>query len=136
MIYTEDTWPSGRWRNFSIDEMKCHHTGICDVDPEFMDNLQLLRTDVNFPITVSSGYRHGTHPIEAAKEKPGTHTTGKAVDIVCYGLRAHRIIQEAHHYLGIGVKQHGPVQERFIHLDTVEAGELEHVTRGWIWSYQ
>ena len=136
MIYTPESWPEGRWRNFSWREMACKHTDICDVDPDMMDTLQLLRTDINAPITISSGYRHPTHPVEAKKDKPGTHTTGKAVDIVCYGVKAHRVLElAARHWHGIGVKQHGPMPERFIHLDMVEAGEIEHIPRPFLFSY-
>ena len=137
MIYTPESLPEGRWRNFSWRELACKHTDICDVDPDMMNTLQLLRTDINAPITISSGYRHPTHPVEAKKDKPGTHTTGKAVDIVCYGVKAHRVLElAARQWYGIGIKQHGPMNGRFIHLDMVKAGEVDHISRPWLWSYQ
>ena len=136
MIYTRENWPEGRWPSFSFDEAACHETGICDMDPEFMDMLQLCRDELGAPMSMTSMYRHHTHSIEAAKDNPGTHTTGKASDVACHGIRAHRMLEIlAPIFYGIGIKQSGPMNKRFIHFDLVEAGELSHVSRPWLWSY-
>lgn len=42
--------------------------------------LDVLR-EIFGPIEIVSGYRSPQHPIEAAKEKPGTHATGQAADL-------------------------------------------------------
>ncbi len=136
MIYTRETWPSGRWPSFSFDEAVCSQSGICYMDPDFMDALQDMRFELSAPMNMSSMYRDATHSIEAAKEYPGTHPTGKAGDVRCYGVMAHRILElGSQRFLGIGIKQHGPMNKRFIHFDMVEPGELPHVKRPWVWGY-
>jgi uncharacterized protein YcbK (DUF882 family) len=136
MIYTPETWPQDRWPNFSFGEASCQETGICDVDIPFMDLLQLTRDELHAPMNITSLYRHPSHTIEAAKETPGTHATGKAADVACHGHTAHRLLELlAPRFYGIGIKQSGPYQGRFIHFDLVEAGELSHVTRPWLWTY-
>ena len=82
------------------------------------------------PMTITSGYRDPKHPIEARKEKPGTHTTGLAADIACNGQDAYDILQIAFElgFSGIGVQQKGSA--RFIHLDMWEDGPRPNV-----WSY-
>ena len=49
-----------------------------------MSKLQMLRNVYGKPLKISSGYRHPTHPVEAAKgHSNGEHTTGNCADIVC-----------------------------------------------------
>ena len=99
-----------------------------------MDLLQELRLTYGKPMHVTSLYRHPTHPVEAKKDKPGTHTTGKAVDIAVGRGQAMQLIRIAlPHVTGLGVKQHG--KQRFLHFDVLQ-DELEHVTRPMIWSYR
>jgi uncharacterized protein YcbK (DUF882 family) len=132
-------WPKERWPNFSVHEMKCKETGICFVDESFMDKLQLLRSDLDRPLTITSGYRDVTHPIEAAKIKSGkpggAHITGKAVDIACDRELAYEVLARATKYgfTGIGIKQKG--DGRFLHLDTISDEDNFHVPRPTIWSY-
>ena len=81
-------------------------------------------------MTVTSGYRHETHPIEAEKDKPGIHTMGLAADIACGGSDAYHILQLAFQlgFTGIGVAQSG--RNRFLHLDT-----YTKPPRSNVWSY-
>jgi hypothetical protein len=60
-----------------------------------------------------------------------------AVDIGVYGDRAHAVIGEAYAlgFTGIGVRQHGPTDRRFIHLDTLTPEVAERFPRPTIWSY-
>ena len=69
------------WKNFSLEEFACKHTGENNISHELIDKLQLLRDKVGFPLIINSGYRSKEHPIEAAKEKPGIHAEGLAVDV-------------------------------------------------------
>ena len=119
--------------NFSAVEFRCKHTGSLRMDEGFMARLQALRTDYGKPMTISSGYRDKTHPIEAAKSEPGAHSTGHACDVVVSGGDALKLIALAvkHGFTGIGVKQKG--SSRFIHLD-----DLPHDSRRprpTVWSY-
>lgn len=132
-------WPADRWPNFTFDEWACRHTGKCMVNEQFMDALQALRRDVDQPLTVTSGYRHLTHPAEADKiiagRRPGAHTLAKAVDIKCAGSLAYRVLQAAlrHNFSGIGIQQAGEVNKRFIHLD--QATDADGFPRPTVWTY-
>ena len=119
-----------RWPNFSESEMRCSHTGRCEMDREFMDVLQAIRNEFG-PMRVTSGYRHPTHPIEAKKAAPGEHTHGRCADIGVQGADAVRLIRIAlkHGVVRIGVQQKG--SGRFIHLGLGAPG-LPSPT---IWSY-
>jgi len=119
-----------KYPNFSEAEMRCRHTGRVAMDPAFMERLQALRTQYGRPMRVTSGYRDRTHPAEARKAQPGTHTMGRAVDIAVRGKDAFDLVALAMDYgfTGIGVQQHG--NTRFIHLD-----DLEGPTRPALWSY-
>jgi len=132
--YTADTWPTDRWPNFAFAEMACQETGECRMDKATMDRLQLLRSHLGFPLTITSGYRSPLHSIEAAKAAPGTHSMGRAVDIACMGIGAYEVLTEALvvGFTGIGVKQKG--EHRFLHLDDLKPGE-HTAPRPTIWSY-
>ena len=101
-----------------------------------MDQLQELRRRYDRPITVTSLYRHVTHPVEEAKEQPGAHTTGKAVDIAVSHAEAHTVLRLAMNmgvFLGVGSKQKGT--GRFLHLDVLRNEEVSYIPRPRLWSY-
>ena len=118
--------------NFTPDELRCRHTGKDGMNAEFMARLQKLRSVYGKPMTITSGYRHPTHPIEARKGSPGAHSTGRAADIAVQGEDALRLLQLALQmgFTGIGVQQRGT--GRFLHLDDINDGYLPRPT---IWSY-
>ena len=141
MRWTKDNWPKDRWPNFAYSELACTHTGQNNMTMDTMDRLQLMRTKLGRPITISSGYRHITHPVEARKPdgsgnpRGGAHYTGRAVDVAVRGAEALRVLEAALEvgFTGIGVKQAG--EGRFIHLDDIQREDNYHVPRPWIWSY-
>jgi len=111
------------------------------MDDDTMDRLQLMRTKLHRPITISSGYRHITHPVEARKTdeegnpRGGPHYTGRAVDVAARGAEAFQVLEMALEvgFTGIGIQQKG--EKRFIHLDDIQSFQKFHVPRPWIWSY-
>jgi zinc D-Ala-D-Ala carboxypeptidase len=115
--------------HFSTDELKCKFTGNCEMDSFFMEMLESLRVIYDKPMILSSAYRDPSHPREKTKTKPGMHAKGRAVDVLCLGDDAHRLLYLAIQlgFKGIGVNQRGEQNQRFIHLDNRE-------TRA-IWSY-
>lgn len=133
-LWTPESWPSSRWPNFAYHELTCSHTGENRMDPEFMDKLQTLRTRLGEPIILTSAYRSPTHPVEATKEQPGTHSLGRAVDIACTGPRAYKILDLAFGcgFTGIGVSMKGD-RGRFLHLDDVI--NSARILRPTVWSY-
>ena len=124
------------WPNFSYAELRCK-CGNCDstgheMDAEFMDRLQRLRTAYGKPLQLSSAYRCPDHPVEAKKASPGEHCTGKAVDVAIRGpdaLLLLRLALEAG-FTRIGVNQKGSA--RFLHLGTSADGRFPSPA---IWSY-
>jgi len=140
--YTEKTWPSSRWPNFSFGEMACKHSGLCKIDGDFMDKLQDLRTKVGFSLTISSGYRDVTHPIEKEKidagknPKGGSHARGKACDLKVRGWEAYAVLKAAMElgFTGVGISQTGK-KGRFIHLDNIGEADDYPVPRPALWSY-
>ena len=132
--FTADTWPVDRWPNFSFDEMRCSHTGDCWLSTSFMDRLQGLRSVLQTPLQISSGFRSPDHPAEVGKPRgPGTHTQGHACDIVCAGGVAWRVVVTAGGlgFRGIGVAQSGD-SSRFVHLDDIDEPRW---TRPAMWTY-
>lgn len=117
--------------NFTKAEFSCSHTGDCNMQPAFMERLQTLRIAFGKPMTISSGYRSPLHPIEAAKAKPGPHSTGRACDVLVRGADALKLVELAikHGFTGIGVNQKGA--SRFIHIDDLTSAD----GRPTIWSY-
>ena len=129
MKFTAENWPKDRWPNFSFKEIACQHCQECDINEDFMDDLQTMREFVG-PMKITSGYRCPSHPIEAAKPAPGSHSKGLAVDVSCRGQGAFNVVRAGleQGMLGIGVSQQG--DSRFIHLDQLSASY-----RPSIWSY-
>lgn len=121
--------------NFQRHEFKCSHTGQAKMQHKFMQRLQRCREDCDFPFFINSGYRDPTHPIEQRKNEPGEHTYGLACDIAIYGAKARILIALAIEagFPRIGIKQHGTVSSRFVHLGLakVEDGFVSPT----VWTY-
>ena len=70
--------------NFKESEFRCRHTGLVDMNPDFLEKLQTIRAIYAKPMIVTSGYRHPTHPVEVRKtHSNGEHTQGNCADIAC-----------------------------------------------------
>jgi len=99
---------------FDIEEFDCQHTGLNEMDHQFIYKLDALREACGFPFVITSGYRSPDHPIEAVKEKGGTHTQGIAADIrVRGGAQRRQLVSEA---LKLGFGGVGTAKT-FIHVD-------------------
>ena len=128
------------YNDFSAWEFACRcGCGDDEMDHSFMFMLQALRDDLGMGMTISSGKRCAIHnDAVSSTGLLGPHTSSKAADILCYGEKAFRIqclLGDAHPFTGIGVKQHGPHKDRFIHLDILLPSETEG-PRPWAWSYR
>lgn len=129
------------WKYFSKEELGCR----CDeckgnnwhkMNAEFMQLLVKLREKLGFGLPLSSAYRCPSHNQTVSTSGLfGPHTTGKAADIKIYGEHAYTLVHVALDigFTGIGVKQKGLHDARYIHVDnlTVE----ENFPRPNIWSY-
>ena len=112
-------WSKSKY--FKESEFVCSHTGKCEMKAEFIARLDQLRGSYGKPLTISSGFRDSTHPIEAKKKgKGGSHTTGQAADIFISREEAFKLLSLAFNvgFTGIGINQKGGA--RFIHLDILK----------------
>ena len=130
---TDIDWAN--YPNFKPKELACKHCGKDGITADMMDVLQAIRTRVEFPIFLSSGYRCVKHPVEQEKETPGEHTFGMAVDILCHGIKALEIIEYAQycHVKRIGIHQKGNANGRFVHIGIADRYNLNFPAA--IWTY-
>ena len=119
-----------KWKYFTEDELKCKHTGQCNMDWAFMQTIERVRERCGFPFKVSSAYRSPEHPIEAAKSSPGEHAHGAAVDIVSdSGGKTFRLVKAA---IQVGFQRIGISRKKgFIHLGIGYPGAPDKT----IWTY-
>lgn len=115
-----------RWPNFQEWEFTCSHTGKADMNELFMFKLQRLRDVLGIPLVITSGFRDPTHPVEAAKDAPGVHTLGRAVDIAADGHKKYVILRTA---MSLGFTGFG-IAKTFIHLD-----DWDEPPRPNVWTY-
>lgn len=122
------------WKHFTTLELACRHCGECHMEPEFMERLEKLRHDLDFPFPVNSGYRCPLYNAQISSSGfNGAHTHGRAVDIRISGESAFRLVAVAalYGFTGIGISQTGVHTRRFIHLDDLRGSH----PRPRIWSY-
>jgi uncharacterized protein YcbK (DUF882 family) len=101
-------------RYFNRTDFDCQETGNNEMSDDFLWAIDELRHKCGFPFIITSGYRDPSHSIEAAKSKPGMHSTGLAADIrITDGNQAYTIIKTAQSmgFNGIGVAK------TFVHVD-------------------
>jgi len=119
------------WINFKRDEFACQHCGENEIDDKIIDVIQAIRTEVGYPLVVSSGYRCSKHPVEAAKSKPGTgtHCRGVAADLAVSHRQAKEVLSVALRMDvgGVGVHQKG--SGRFVHID------VDPDRKSFLWTY-
>lgn len=118
--------------HFTVEEMQCKCG--CGVTPpeSFMRELEDLRTIVDFPFRVTSGFRCETY--DKSIGGAGVHPIG-AVDINLWGHQVWKLVQvaTARDWTGIGLQQRGDYLTRFVHIDRLS----KHThPRPWIWTYK
>ena len=119
--------------NFTEAEFACQcGCGKADMDPAFMGKLQQVRTAIDMPMRITSGYRCPDHNDNVSSTgRTGPHTTGRACDIGVQGADAKKLLSHLTiHFSGIGIKQKG--SGRFIHVDDLAPPEFP---RPNLWSY-
>ena len=127
------------WPHFSARELRCRcgcGLGWEAMNPEFMAKLERLRWECQFPLIVSSAIRCAAHNAEVSTTgQDGPHTTGRAVDIAISGRNARTLIHVALSagIEGVGIRQTGPHDERFIHLDDLT--KAQGFPRPALWTY-
>jgi len=103
----------------------------------FLKKLDRTRTLLGFPLIVTSGYRCPDHNDSVSSTgRNGPHTTGRAVDLAVFGYQAYALLRHVGgtpDFGGIGLKQHGAHDSRFIHLDDLEPSDGRF--RPTVWTY-
>ena len=100
--------------DFTSEDVACQYTGENEISDRLLLKLDLLRARCGFPFVITSGYRSEDHPIEARKERPGTHAQGIAADIkVTDGIQRFKIVEEA---IAMGFSGIGVARD-FVHVD-------------------
>lgn len=101
---------------FSPDELACSHCGGEGFKKSALDSFNSMREECGFPWIVTSAYRCMNHPIEKAKENPGSHSRGTALDVKFRNdeqlLTILRVALN-HGVQRVGVNDHA----KFVHLD-------------------
>ena len=120
---------------FSEDELRCKGTDECSMNDSFMEKLINIRSELDRPMIINSGYRHPAHNSAIGGVKDSPHVFGRAVDIAAIGEVAYEIVRLAikNGMTGIGGAQRGAHDRRFIHLDDMSS---DTHPRPWIWSYK
>lgn len=125
------------WQYFSEDELKCRcGCGKANMNPNFMKKLIALRDFLDFPLKVTSAYRCSDYNEKVSTTgSNGPHTTGRAIDIAVFGNQAFNLMRYApcFEFHGLGVKQNGPHNQRFIHIDDLIQDDGS--PRPWVWGY-
>lgn len=126
------------YEHFSAAELACRcgcGLGEANMDPEFMADLEQLRTEVGFALPVTSAIRCPDHNVAVSTTgRNGPHTTGKAVDLAINRKQGWWVnnVAPGLGFTGLGWQQKGG--SRFFHLDTLTEAE-GHFPRPTIWSY-
>ncbi|MBF0341096.1 MAG: DUF882 domain-containing protein [Magnetococcales bacterium] len=124
-------------RHFTRAELQCRHCGVLRMNPTFLANLEMLRVAFGKPMVITSGYRCEAHNAAVGEGKlVGAHTLGYAVDVAIFGEDVHKLIDMALGLglIGFGLKQHGPMAGRYVHLDAVPVGDND-IPRPRFWTY-
>lgn len=119
-----------KYTNFKKSEFDCKETGENNMQHEFMEILQKIRTEYGKSITITSGFRSKKHSIEKRKtHSNGEHTQGFCADVACTnGNDRFVIINLA---LRLGITRIG-IAKNFLHLGIGGKGLPNNV----IWDYQ
>ena len=105
--------------NFKVKEFACRDGAdkvLIDVD--LVAKLQDLRTYLNKPVTITSGYRTDSYNKQCGGADNSYHLKGQAVDIYCSGVKPMVIAlwAEFNGLGGIGV--YLDRSQEFVHIDT------------------
>lgn len=115
---------------FTKEELQCQETGELKMSQDFIDTLDSLRANCDFPFVVTSGYRSPEHSLEKRKEQPGAHALGLAIDIRSNSKQKAIIMDEAKK---LGFTRFG-INKSFIHIDLADT-EDSRFPSNVVWAY-
>ena len=105
--------------NFKVKEFACRDgADKVLVDVDLVAKLQDLRTYLNKPITITSGYRTDSYNKQCGGADNSYHLKGQAVDIYCSGVKP-LVIALCAEFNGLGgVGIYLNRTQEFVHIDT------------------
>jgi hypothetical protein len=119
-----------KYPNFTKSEFDCKSTGENNMQHEFMEKLQAIRTEYGKSMKITSGFRSVKHPVEAKKTNSnGEHTQGFCADIYCANSSERFILVNL--ALKHGITRLG-IAKTFLHLG-IGGNNLPNNV---IWDYQ
>ena len=117
------------WKYFTLNEFddpSVKGSG-CNMDLEFINLLELIRGECNFPFKITSGFRTKEHNEKVGGVSGSAHTDGVAADIaVSNSQQKFKLITTA---INHGVRRVG-VGNTFVHLDI-----SRHLPQDVLWTY-
>lgn len=106
--------------NFRSEEFECPCCGKAHMEERFLELLQQLRTILNKPMKINSGYRCENHNLNVGGRRTSQHLIGNAIDCSTVGWTSSEfyfLIKEAQRlgFKGIGIAK------SYVHLDARES---------------
>lgn len=117
-------------KNFNSSEFACPCCGQVEMDDQFMTRLQTIRTTLNKPMRITSGFRCIKRNAEVGGSRNSAHLRGQAADFTCVNSRDRFIIIST--AIQIGITRIG-IGATFLHLDT--ADETTGHPSSMVWHY-
>jgi zinc D-Ala-D-Ala carboxypeptidase len=107
---TRSAWP---WRHFIPKEIACKGTGKLSVNAGLLDKLDLLRSHLGHPLSLSSVFRSPYHNAKVGGAPRSMHLFGLAADIQIIGKDKNLILEFAEDlgFTGFGYYR------TFLHVD-------------------
>ncbi len=106
--------------NFHLTEFQCHGKDCCGgsvkVNKKLVTMLQHMRTCLNQPLVITSGYRCKSHNHDVGGVPDSPHMQGIAADIVCpegYTVEEFAEYCLLHGFTGVGAYH----EKNFVHVD-------------------
>lgn len=101
------------WKHFKPTEIACHGDGSIAIDSNALDRLEALRSTLDRPLIINSGYRAPWYNKKIGGEADSQHLLGKAFDIAALGVLRTQIIDAAKScgFTGTGL------YDNFVHVD-------------------
>lgn len=131
---TTHAWPffkSGstkgvNWPFFPDAELACPVLGYAVMHEPFMRMLVAFRMIIGRPMPVTSGFRGKEHNNRIKGASNSAHLFGCAVDIATMNLKVYDLVDLATSlgFTGVHIKNHGPPEGRFIHLDHITGADV------------
>jgi len=114
--------------NFDREEFDCNDGTIIPDNllsnvQELADNLQVLRTLLNLPLEINSGYRHAEYNKKVGGGSKSQHLLAKAADISCEDLpfTPRQLARLIKGLIKLGLMEEGGIgiytEDNFVHYD-------------------